>query len=492
MPSQPSRPSILLRFAPWVAIIIVAIVAYHVVGLVDQRSFRDLNDSNQEYISSTGLNQCLSKIPAGESITADQMKSCLQASKTTAQVFDESLKPRIEELKWLLTIIATIGGFFAIAQGAASWFSAQIYTRQAEEGLKAITAAQEAIKAKYPLFEHVESIRKEAIAALNNVFTAASKAPDSWAGNTEALDWEDNLFRILGVEARQKLLSVESFTSIDLDPAFSADEHADILRKFSLFYRAKYLYEDSVTEGSFDDLERAEAYLILASQKKPDFTIKNDLGSLYGTIFSSIKRKRPEDRADAEDYLSKSETAFRQSLRIEPDQQRAHYSLGVISGRHRKQYREAVAELEQALQRDVWQRERSDYMLTIMYYNMACYQSRLLQEALKGAAPVSVSQAQPVILYLGKAAGQSYVRKDIIKRDYEDNVQGDFTGLLKMAAPELKAKLGELRATLESNADRAEYAIKSRNTKASTAPQSLRGALAEAAKLIRNALTGKS
>src|SRR5260370_41656104 len=165
---------------PWIFIIVVSILAYYAIKRIDKQTFKDVNENSQEYISSAGFKQCLDTLPDDKPLTVVAVKSCLQSAKSTSQVFDEAVKPRIDELKWLLTIIATIGGFFAIAQGAAAWFSAQVYTKQADEGLKAISTAQDAIKARYPLFDHVEAIRKDVIAALNNVFTSSSKAPDSW------------------------------------------------------------------------------------------------------------------------------------------------------------------------------------------------------------------------------------------------------------------------------------------------------------------------
>ncbi len=478
-----SSPIIL---APWIFIIIVAVLAYFAINRIDRQTFKEANESSQEYISASGLNQCIASLPEKNPVTSDQMKSCLQGSKTTAQVFDQAVKPRLDELTWLLTIIAAIGAFFAIAQGAAAWFSADVYTRQADDSLKKITHAQDAIKARYPLFEHVESIRKQAIASLNNVFTSSSKAPDSWAGNTEALDWKDNLFRRLGVETRQLLLSVESFASIDLDPSFSSDEHAEILRKFSLFYRAKFLYEDGVSQGSFGDLERAEAYMILAGKKKPDFTIRNDLGSLYGTIYQFVKKTRPANQEDADFYLRKSEDAFSNSLTIEPGQQRAHYSLAVIHGRHRKQYKKAADELQLALRHTVWQREPSDYMKTIMYYNMACYQSRLLQESWDKTNAITVPQCGAVTSYLDQAAHVSYVRQEFITTDF-DEAEGDFTGLLAIATPELQTKMADLRTALEKNANQAEQARK--NAKAPADPPNRKAAFTEAMRLLRNALT---
>jgi|GEM_PF-4472261 len=478
-----SSPMILL---PWVFVIVVAVCAYHAVTRLDIQTFKADGDNSQVYIESSKLTQCVSALPEKTAVTSDEMKNCLQTAKTSSEGFDQAVKPRLDELKWLLTLIGGLGAFFAIAQGAAAWFSADVYTRQAQKGLDEITTAQDAIRARYPLFEHVEEIRKDAIDSLNNVFSAASKVPDSWAGNTEALDWNDNLFRALDVEKRQRLLSVESFASIDLDHSFNAADHAEILRKFSLFYRAKFLYEDGVCRGSFCDLERAEAYLILANSKKSDFTIKNDLGSLYGTIYRAIKYTRSESLDDAKLYLQKSENAFCESLKIEPDQQRGHYSLAVIYGHHRKQYKQAIDEMTLALEHTAWQREPSEYMQAIMYYNMACYQSRMLQQGWSTVNPITVDEAKTVTDYLEKAGKVSYVRKDYITKDFDNEKEGDFIGLLAAAAADLKTKMTELRAVLDKNADEGEATAKI--TKAPAKPPNLGEAITEAAKLIQDAL----
>ncbi len=477
---------------PWIFVIVIFLLTYYAVHRINQQPFRDAGDTSQVFINAGGLDQCLAQIPSGSPNAADQIRSCLKSSTTTAQVFNENIKPDIDTLKWLLTIIAAIGGFFAIAQGAAAWFSAELYTKQAQEGLKAISDAQDAIKTRYPLFEEVESKRRQAIAWLNNVFDAASKAPDSWAGNTEALDWQDNLFRSLSVEARQLLLSVESFVSIDLDSSFNADEHADLLRKFSLFYTAKFLFEDKLGAGVFCDLERAEAYLILASQKNVDFTKMNDLASLYVTIYKFIKKHNIKD-VSGEIYLDRAENVLRKSLDLDKKQQRAHNALAVINARYRKLYPEATKELRFALDLPNWQRTPSPYMKTAMYYNLSCYESRIVQNQWDKKNPVTVDQAANVLESLRKTGESSYVRTEYVIVDFAESndaftgdEDGDFTGLLKIACPELKKELQDLQKILDEKA-RAGMAVQ--NTKAPTAPLPIRRALVEAFRMIRTSLT---
>jgi hypothetical protein len=271
---------------PWIFIALVFGIAYYGLRPLGSEYLLQTRETSPKLVDATSLLTCLNNVGVkanGQTVTMDAWRVCLASERGASQAFDEIVKPRLDEAKWMVTIIGTIGAFFVIAQAGAAWFTAQVYTKQAEDGLRTITATQEAIKARYPLFEDVERIRNNAFTALDKVFSQASKsARDSDAGSTEALDWKDNLYRKPAVEDRQRLLSVESFASIDLHPGpFGNDEHADVLRKFSLFYRSKFLYEDSVGIGAFGDLERAESYLRLAYAKKVDFTFKNDLGSLY-------------------------------------------------------------------------------------------------------------------------------------------------------------------------------------------------------------------
>jgi hypothetical protein len=476
-----------LLLLPWIFVVIVGVLAYFALKRIDGMTYKGSGTPSQEYVSSAAVKRCIDAVPTGTLLTADAVKACLQSGTASTQT-DEVVKTRIDELKWLLTLITYFGAFFAIAQGAAAWFSAEVYTKKAEDGLQSIADAVDAIKAKYPLFESIEAKRMEALAGLNSVFAAVSKAPDAWVGSAEALDWKDNLFRKLGVEARQNLLSVESFASVDLEPSLTPDEHAELLRKLALFYRSKFEYEDGVGRGAFGDLERAEAYLILANTKKQDFTIKNDLGSVYGTIYR-VTNAHPDKQDDARYYLDQSENAYRKSLAIERNQQRAHYSLAVIAGRHRGNFVEALREQELALRHKVWQREPSDYMQSIIFYNTACYESQLLQKTIPAPAPISSSQAQRVVEALRQAAGLSSVRKKLIEEDFA-SPRGDLSGLLARADNKLRAELLKIKADLETRADQVEAAAAQKAT-APDGPPKLTKAIADAVQLVWSAITGK-
>ena len=484
MPSkESSSANWLLVTLPWVVVAIVGVLAYVAISHINNLTFKEPNEKSPQFISATAFMECLSNLPPGKAVTPEDEKSCLTKA-SVPQAFTDAVKPRIDELKWILTVIASIGVFFAIAQGAAAWFAAEVYTKRAESALKEISGLQDKIsdtqkeiKQSYPLFEQVEKIRNDAFAALNRALTATSKAPaDSQAGNTEALDWEDNLFRgHLKVPARQQLLSVESFASIDLHPGpFTREEHADMLRKFALFYRSKFLYEKATMAGSFSDLERAEGYLLLAKDKQhDDFTIRNDLASLYGTMIREVKEGHKND------YLQKCESEFRASLEMEPDQQRPHHGLAVIAGKYRKNYEDAIREIQKALDIKVWQRKPSEYMRSYMQYNLACYRSQLLYRQSDKKTKLTVEDAKDILCALKEVTNPQSICT-FVKKDFTDPPpDGDFTGLLEVADSDLRAALETFRH------DACEVpANVAPKTEAPQEPPKLGAALFEAGKLI--------
>ncbi len=466
-------------FLPWVFILVVAIVTWHTMDLIGSTMREQEVSAAFHSPNAADLSACLAA--AGAPVQSAAVQSCLDKNKNTAQAFDDAAKPRLDELKWMLTIIGSLGAFFVIAQAGAAWFTAQVYTKQAEDGLARIAEVQKAVTDRYPLFAEVERLRNKAFQMLDKAFSQASKAKDAEAGSTEALDWKDNLYRKLGVEGRQLLLSVESFASIDLHPGpFNQTEHADVLTKFALFYRSKFLYEDALYGGLYCDLERAESYLRLSYDKKPDFTTKNELGSLY-LAYLQLSLRRPDAGMEARNrkILHHGRELFEASLRLEPNQQRAHYNLAVIDAKYGDQthphcYAKAAERLKKILRLNNWQRGRSDYMRSIIHYNIACYDAQTIAEAHRPgvvsvpaatqplnlnasqaptSAPVAVAECQDLLHHLGRSLSYGSVRKELLLYDF-DNPEGDFAGLQAAADPQLIAELTEIKLKLIADADK--------------------------------------
>lgn len=453
-----SKP--LTTFLPVLLIVIVAVVAFWALHDINRQAARAETDSSVQYVSDAELQECLGNLlPDDKPITATAIKNCVKQATKTTHSLDEAIKPRIEELKWLLSIIAGLGAFFALAQGAATYASAQTYTKQAEDKLKDIAQQQEKIQERYPIFGYVAEVRKRAYKYLDDAWEADSKSsePQTWASINEALDSSDNFYRRLGTEARQEILSVESFTSMDLEPIPYTPADQERLRRLAHFYRSKFLFEKQLGFASFSDLERAEIYLVLASSSNRDFIFVNDLGSVYNTIALVLQDKSKDA---AEGYFSQAEQAFSRSVRIERRQQRAYNGLGVLLARQMK-YREAIAEVEKGLKFDVWQREPLDHMKSMLLYNMACYQSRVLLQtrSAKDTTHVTLQEAGKVIEYLQATANLKSFRRKVIERDFENDKgpwqeQGDFLVLRQKADAELASALDDWKAKLLEGSDK--------------------------------------
>ncbi|MGC2300749.1 MAG: hypothetical protein WA476_18210, partial [Acidobacteriaceae bacterium] len=296
-------PRALLLYFPWVLIGIVAVIAvsyWHWLSVprMTVARFNACVDSALE-----------AKQKAKGQLDIQDIRGC---EKQYASV-DDLVKAPIDELKWTLEMIGALAAFFVIAQGAAAYFSATTYTSQADksvadmdkalsrmnEAVKAIDKIQQGIKRRYPLFEELEQERTQEFENLKVAIAKLSVSPSGQKA-TEALSWniKQILYPSLGVENRQKILSLESFASINLHPGTAGkDDWSDNLRRYAIFYQSKFEYEKSIGIASFADLERAESYLRLAIEKSPrDFTLRNDLGVLCLDIH---KLKKAAKRKEA-------------------------------------------------------------------------------------------------------------------------------------------------------------------------------------------------
>src|SRR5229473_5769946 len=156
----------------------------------------------------------------------------------------EALKSRLDDLKWILGLIITAAGLFAVAQAASSYFNAQAFTKQAEDSIKRIETLEKDLQERFPFFTKIERIRKEAYGTLASIF------------GEEGFDWRNDLYGSLSSHERQKLLSVEHFVGIEFLQMDSDPQFADNLRRLGNLYASKFRYDRTI--GYQTDLERAE------------------------------------------------------------------------------------------------------------------------------------------------------------------------------------------------------------------------------------------
>ena len=242
------------------------------------------------------------------------------------------------------------------------------------------------------------------------------------------------------VEKRQRLLSVESFASVDLDPIHRGDEaYANDLVRLALFYQSKFVFENRFNRGGIGDLERAESYLRIAFAKSnADFTILNDLAKLYITFHKVCGEQ------GSIDFLKKAEIECSSSIRLEPDQQRPYYNLAVIEGKYRKNFPEAIAHSKDALKHDNWQRLPVKYTQAFSHYNLACYEARQLDKTL---GVVTLPDATALLGALKSAASFYCLPADKIREDFGDT-KGDLYPLYQKAEAALRDELDIVKKSL--------------------------------------------
>lgn len=436
---------IFLKVLPGLLILSIAIVALIVVQRVSVTP-RALPYDKQPLAR---YNDCLASAGSSGTLDPKRVTAC-GAELASVPVADDFMKARMDELRWMLTIIGSLAAFFAIAQGAAAYFSAQNYTKSADEAIARIDKQEASVRARYPLFEAVEKARDDAYTQLRLDLKTISKVEDPAADPLEALALIDRFYGKLTVEQRQALLSVESFASADLCGNRSSDEeYASDLVRLAIFYQSKFLYEDRLTRGdrahtrrlgNICDLERAEAYLKLAAKKAPnDFTILNELGILY----INFHRALHADDADSS-YLVDAERAFQRSIGMERKQQRAYYNTGTVYGRYRKDYSTGIDWLNKAKRFENWQRLPVAYSSSFIYYNLGCYGAKHLDGTL---AVITAAHAKDLLEALAIAAQFHSIPADAVRADFEEET-GDLFHAYAKADADLKKSFDQMKLEL--------------------------------------------
>ena len=357
----------------------------------------------------------------------------------------DAVKTNIDELKWLLTILAGFAVITAIAQAAAAWFSALTYDKQAKAKLEEIDDVLSDFRARYPIFADVEEKRNQAhevlVATLRRVFAPEDPHTDP----TEAITWVENFYGQLEVEKRQLILSVESFASVDLHPPRKGSEVQN-LKLFALFYHAKSRFEREIPNtASFADLERAEGYLLLAIRKAPsDFTLYNELGNLYVTM-SEHSGKLPKTYPD---YLKAAEKQFEESRDYRKNQQRAYYNLAYIESR-RGNSETARDLLSKALKYNTWQKVAPPNSIeAYVYYNLGCCEARIIARNAGCSSRIGMAQAKSALSHLEKASELGQIQVEYVETDYTNGAVGDLKELYDKADPALRTKLDNLKTAL--------------------------------------------
>jgi len=349
----------------------------------------------------------------------------------------EELKSRVDDLKWTLGLIVTAGGLFAIAQGAAAWFSSQTFNRQAEDMLNRISGILKDVELRFPVFSDYEKLRNEAYKELEQSLLGASVS-----NRPEGYDWREDLYEAMELPKRQKLLSVERFIGIEFLRRPDDDlSYTQNLQRLAYFYISKFKFENAQKLGYLGDLERADYYLNLAYERSSNPFYLNDLGLLnlewYANLYSSRK----------ELFLEKAEEFFKRSYGYNPKQQRAYYNLGVLESRRNK-LQVAISYTEKAAQQDIWEETAIEARTGDIYYNLASFYARLAVS--HGPITAHSNFVRECLGALQRPAQIGLVKKHVVDDDF-DKESGDFYPLLKSEEPSIVAELKALRPRLSQN-----------------------------------------
>jgi hypothetical protein len=380
-----------------------------------------------------------------ESLSDASQKSAGTPATATPLTLEE-LKARLDDLKWILGLIVTAAGLFAVAQAAAAFFNAQTFTKQSEDAIKRIQDLEKDAEDRYPIFLRTEQSRKEAYRSL------------AFAFQDEGFDWRDRLYDKMPLRERQHLLSVERFVGLEFLPIRGSEiEFAHNLRRLANFYASKFLHEHERDFGNLADLERAEYYLHIARDLADDaFYMLNDLGLLY------LEFHKPRSIETARSY-------FEKSLKKHHKQQRAHYNLAVAATYERK-WEIAIASLEHALKHPVWERTPVSEMECSIHYNLGCAKARLFYRGGPGSDELFRSSLEA----LERAAEIGQVRKKTLDFDL-DNPDGDLFEMLKKSDQKTAKYLNDLRLRLCLNEGRTQASKPNWSKRFDRAWNSMRG-----------------
>jgi TPR repeat protein len=325
----------------------------------------------------------------------------------------EALKERLDAVsqqatqnQGLLSIVLLAAGLLTLVQGVLAFFGAQSYVKQADDAVQKIEtlakeerALAEEVRAKYPMFSRMEDALEAAFRRLADLSTR--------------LNVDQNLYDQSDPFTRQEILSLEGFAAMQF--LASAGRLPEVIRNLRLpgkFYADKYLSSKRTIEVDF---ERAFYYYSLERDKSNgDIAALNDLGWLY----MEVAQPRNPDRA---------QDLMLESLRVNPDQQRALYNLGTITfdPQDVAKLTKAREYLERAVRTRNWEKSPNEEFASQVYYNLACTYSRLAEHS-----KMKLDLLNLAATALNKAADKGGTRQEVLETDL---TTGDLVALATSA-----------------------------------------------------------
>lgn len=298
------------------------------------------------------------------------------------------LEEKLNDLRWILTLILAAAGLFTVVQGIAAGFSAQNFQKQAEDAIKRLEKeAERALgdlkrqsdEAVGNFKKDSEAASKEALKEVNETFQGALKHLDQEAkaridrleeleeqvvthyplfekdrahafsslrdriakfslvkNSADGFDQRRRFYERIDLGERQEILAVDRALAYEIAGQNDPPEvFAEQARQLAQFYWSKFIYEKSLGYGSLNDLERAEHLLEIGrskATKDKQFRFLNVQGNVrLERHKAKLAGKFPAGQTAADDPdLVEARKAFEASIEQHPEQIRGYHNLAVI------------------------------------------------------------------------------------------------------------------------------------------------------------------
>jgi tetratricopeptide (TPR) repeat protein len=328
----------------------------------------------QAWSSATRLSE---EFPHSVDMQQKVLESALSAYKT-----------QVDDLQRLVSLLTGLASFYTLALGITSYFTAQHIIDRSKESAHDIddyrTEAKkiyDGLEKQYPFFINFSAHIDQGLDRLIFLLPNEEERDEFWEKLKE-MEKQEILFLELSMAFVQHL-------------DFRDKRIAVLYRRLGKFYSAWYLVgkEDGGNAqlllpgrnvNTVEDLAiRAFFYLERAVEQDPrNFTALNDFGLACIDMWK-LPTKSPGSR---DEYRRRAESSWEDSLRLQPDQQRARYNRANGFKREGK-IEAAIAELQSALRVKHWECKASPIHVKDIHYNLACYQSLLGDRQEQAAKP---------------------------------------------------------------------------------------------------------
>jgi tetratricopeptide (TPR) repeat protein len=353
-----TRPASILRFAVFGAlwtVLLAGIALLIIVGMFWWQAWSLSNKPPTEIQRSVGSEQ-------------EALEKTLDAYKT-----------QVDDLERLVTLLIGLSSFYALVLGVSSYLTVQPFIDRSKENAQQIERYREGMEKALPAFTNFGTNVSMGIERLTSLLPNQKERDDFWENLSE--------------NEKQEILFLERSLAFVEVLDWSDKRIALLYQGLGKFYSAWYMVAGTENDGKTVGVSaqnvaaqgnginaiqglavRAYFYLDRAVRRDPkNFAALNDFGV---TCADMSKLPSTKSLGSSDEYDRRAWSSWEDSLRIQPEQQRARYNQANALKRQGK-IEDAIKELQEALRRKVWETEPNPLRIKDIYYNLACYQSLL-------------------------------------------------------------------------------------------------------------------